>query len=407
MEYEDKRPIQPEIPLTFPELYAELPLLPARMINEYQYCPRLAYLEWIQGEWAESADTVQGRYHHRRVDRVSGKLPEPEDVEDVKKIHVKSTTLSSDSLGVIAKIDVIEIKDGIVKPVDYKKGKRPHIARQGYEPERVQLCVQGLLLSEHGYDCKEGVLYYVQSKERVRVVFDLELIDMTMTAINGMRTIAAGQRIPPPLQDSPKCPRCSLVGICLPDEVNFLQNIGNKPRPLSVARKDTFPVYIQDHRASVRKKGEVLEIFIDKKPVKKARLQEISQVVLMGNIYLSTPALHELMRREIPVTWHSYGGWFLGHSVGIGHKNVELRTAQYQFSFDEQRCLKLFKQIIRAKILNCRVLMRRNWKSEEIKDKIISGLRRDARKAMQASSPATLLGVEGYAAARYFGTFSK
>ena len=54
MEYEDKRPIQPEIPLTFPELYAELPLLPARMINEYQYCPRLAYLEWIQGEWADT-----------------------------------------------------------------------------------------------------------------------------------------------------------------------------------------------------------------------------------------------------------------------------------------------------------------------------------------------------------------
>ena len=407
MEFEDKRPVQPEIPLTFPELYAELPLLPARMINEYQYCPRLAYLEWIQGEWAESVDTVQGRYQHRRVNRVSGKLPDPKNVENFKKVQVKSTTLSSESLGVIAKFDLIEVIDGVVKPVEYKKGKRPHIAKQGYEPERVQLCVQGLLLSEHGYDCKEGALYYVQSKERVRVVFDYELINMTMAAINGLRTIAAGQLIPPPLQDSPKCPRCSLVGICLPDEINFLQNVGNRPRPLSVARKDTFPVYIQDHRASVRKKGDVLEISLDKKPNRKARLREISQVVLMGNVYISTPALHELMRREIPVTWHSYGGWFLGHSIGTGHKNVELRTAQYQFSFDEHKCLKLSQQIVRAKILNSRVLMRRNWKSEESKDKIISGLRRDARKAMQTSSQAILLGVEGYAAARYFGSFSK
>ncbi|MBI4524493.1 MAG: hypothetical protein HY695_11865 [Deltaproteobacteria bacterium] len=43
--------------------------LPARMLNEFAYCPRLAYLEWVQGEWADSADTVEGQFHHRRVDR--------------------------------------------------------------------------------------------------------------------------------------------------------------------------------------------------------------------------------------------------------------------------------------------------------------------------------------------------
>ena len=49
--------VQGELPLPFPELSTDLPLLPARMVNEYGYCPRLAYLEWVQGEWAESADT--------------------------------------------------------------------------------------------------------------------------------------------------------------------------------------------------------------------------------------------------------------------------------------------------------------------------------------------------------------
>lgn len=41
---------QRELPLPFPEFVRDLPLLPARMLNEYQYCPRLAYLEWVQGE---------------------------------------------------------------------------------------------------------------------------------------------------------------------------------------------------------------------------------------------------------------------------------------------------------------------------------------------------------------------
>ena len=66
---------QPELPMPFPELAGGLPLLPARMVNEFQYCPRLAYLEWVQGEWADSSDTVDGRHAHRRVDQVRGKLP--------------------------------------------------------------------------------------------------------------------------------------------------------------------------------------------------------------------------------------------------------------------------------------------------------------------------------------------
>ena len=45
--------------------------LPARMLNEFAYCPRLAYLEWVQGEWAESADTVDGKVQHRRVDQTA------------------------------------------------------------------------------------------------------------------------------------------------------------------------------------------------------------------------------------------------------------------------------------------------------------------------------------------------
>lgn len=46
---------QIELPMPFPELSGDFPLLPARIVNEYQYCPHLAYLEWLQGEWTASA----------------------------------------------------------------------------------------------------------------------------------------------------------------------------------------------------------------------------------------------------------------------------------------------------------------------------------------------------------------
>ena len=223
--------IQRELPLPFPELSGDLPLLPARMVNEYQYCPRLAYLEWVQGEWAASSDTVEGRHAHRRVDKPSGDLPPPGEADEEERIHARSITLSSNRLGLIAKMDLVEGEGNHVTPVDYKRGKRPHVPQGAYEPERVQVCVQGMILEEHGYRCEEGVLYFAQSRERVRIPFDEELRALTRNAIDGLRLIAAGGTIPRPLKDSPKCPRCSLVGICLPDEVNFLKREQTPPRP--------------------------------------------------------------------------------------------------------------------------------------------------------------------------------
>ena len=398
--------IQRELPLPFPELSGDLPLLPARMVNEYQYCPRLAYLEWVQGEWAASSDTVEGRHAHRRVDKPSGDLPPPGEADEEERIHARSITLSSNRLGLIAKMDLVEGEGNHVTPVDYKRGKRPHVPQGAYEPERVQVCVQGMILEEHGYRCEEGVLYFAQSRERVRIPFDEELRALTRNAIDGLRLIAAGGTIPPPLEDSPKCPRCSLVGICLPDEVNFLKREQTPPRPLAVVRDEALPVYVQARSAKVAKKGETLEISIEDKVAQTARLIDVSQLVLMGNIYVTTPTLHELMAREIPISWHFFGGWFLGHTIGTGHKNVEIRAAQYRTSFDGAACLRLAKSFVIAKIQNQRTLLRRNWKGEDKPDDLVEAFSQDVRHAQRAANLGELLGAEGQAAARYFRNFS-
>ena len=381
------------------------PLVPARMVNEYVYCPRLAYLEWVQGEWADSSDTVEGRHAHRRVNREGGSLPAAADVEAASKVHARSVTLSSDRLGIIARMDLIESDGGRVAPVDYKRGKRPHVERGAHDPERVQLCVQGLILREHGYDCAEGVLYFVGSRERVRVPFDDDLVAATLQAVEGLRRVAADGAMPPPLEDSPKCPRCSLVEICLPDEVNHLTRLDGPPRPIAVPATDALPLYVQARRAKVAKSGETLVVTVDDEKVATARLEETSQVVVMGNVHLTTPCLQELMDREIPVTWHSFGGWFYGHTMSNGHKNVELRTAQYRASFDDATCLRFARGLVSAKIQNCRTLLRRNWKRPDSSQPVLIDLKSDSRRAGRAQSLPELLGIEGAAAARYFRAF--
>jgi CRISPR-associated endonuclease Cas1/CRISPR-associated protein Cas4 len=391
--------------LPAPPATAETPLVPVRMVNEYVYCPRLAFLEWVDSEWADSGDTEEGRRAHVRVDAGGGKLPAPAEIDDRPDFVARSVTLASDALGIIAKMDLIEGEDGTVTPVDTKKGKRPHVAEGAYEPERVQVCAQALILEDAGYKVTDGAIWYAGSRERVRIALDEELRAATRTAISRLRLAAAAGRLPPPLVDSPKCTKCSLAGICLPDEVTFFRR-GLAPRPLNPSADTALPLYVQEPGARVTKSGEVLVIEGEEKKTEVA-IGDISELVLHGPVSLTTPALGALLREEIPVTYASTGGWVLGHTMSTGHRNVAIRMAQSRAAFDERRSLAFARSLVAAKIRNCRVFLRRNFKAgdEAERDAAIEAMSRLADHAVHASTEAELLGFEGEAAARYFRLF--
>ena len=210
-------------------------LVPARMLNEFAYCPRLFFLEWVDSLWASNAEVAEGDRCHRRVDAGGGAAPLPDDGE---LIAARSVELSSERLGIVAKLDLLEGVGGVVTPVDTKKG---HPASDGtpWEADAVQVCAQVLLLREHGYACERGEIFYAQTRQRVPVETTPELISRTLEIVAEARAVAAKLAPPPPLESSPKCPRCSLVGICLPDETNLLarRNEGKPRRLIAADRK--------------------------------------------------------------------------------------------------------------------------------------------------------------------------
>lgn len=393
------------LPLPPPPVDENTPLVPARMVNEWVYCPRLAYLEWVEGEWAESGDTAEGRRAHGRVDEGGGRLPAPDELGE-EMTRARAVTLASERLGVIAKMDVVEADEGLAMPVDFKKGKRPHVAAGAYEPERVQICTQAMILEDNGYKVEQGVLWYAGSRERVQVVIDEELRARTLEAIAGLRWAAASGRRPPPLENSPKCPRCSLAGICLPDETNLFRK-GYPPRPLNPSDDPALPLYVQTPGARLRKSGERLVVETEEGTVE-VPLIDVSQVDLFGPVSVTTPALHALMNAEIPVSWFSTGGWFLGHTVGTGNGDVAVRQAQYQTAFDESRCLVFARDLVAAKIRNSRTMLRRNWRvhgDAEAKNEVLVRLQRIVQRVPRAKDDRQLLGIEGEAAAVYFACF--
>ncbi len=370
-------------------------LVPARMLNEYVYCPRLFFLEWVDSLWAGNADVAEGVRRHRAVDAGGGAAPLPDEGE-VKA--ARSVELSSDRLGIVAKLDLLEAAEGGVVPVDTKKG-RPAPDGTAWEADAVQVCAQILLLREHGYRVKTGEIYYAQTRRRVTVDPTPELIARTMQVAADARAAASRLAPPAPLESSPKCPRCSLVGICLPDETNVLAaRTGDRPRRLIATAPDATPLYVTEPGAVIGIEGGRLNVTKHREPLASVRLIDVLHVCAYGNVQLTAQALRGLFQRDIDVFHFSYGGWLLGLTTGLPSKNVMLRirqsTAAARAQLDEPR------HMIAGKIRNCRVLLRRNGGDRAAG--VVGRLADLAAMAETAADAAELLGIEGVAARLYF-----
>ncbi len=380
--------------------------IPARMLNEVIYCPRLFALEHLDGEWADSADTVRGQTVHRRVDHgPRGTLPEPDDDADPEPAIARSVSLSDEALGIVAKIDLVETgEDGTVVPIDYKKGRVPDVPEQAYLPERVQVCAQGLLLRSHGYDVPHGVLYFVGSRRRVIVPLDDELIDHTRGAVQTARAILRDQELPAPLVGSPKCYGCSLVGICLPDETNQLNHRDQRVRPVAPAIEQGLPLYVMARGAKVSLRGGEIVVTVKGEALERVRIADTSRVVVSGAASVTTPLMAALAKAGIPLAVHSWGYRLVGQLLPSQGHNVLGRIAQHRVSADPARSLELSRRFVRAKIANQRVLLRRNGQQVDDAVGLLATYMEDADKATDVHQ---LLGVEGIAARTYFQAFPR
>ena len=132
-------------------------------------------------------------------------------------------------------------------------------------------------------------------------------------------------------------------------------------------------------------------------------LDEVSELILAGPVGLTTPAMHELLRRETPVAWTSSGFWFLGATGGQGPRSAAIRTAQYAFAADPARRLAFARALVAAKIKNQRTFLRRNWRGEGgDRGPVLDRLALLAARTERAEDTPSLLGMEGEAAGLYF-----
>ena len=377
--------------------------IPLSQINTYVFCPRRFYYESVEGHQVINEHVEEGKIKHTRVDT---------EMKDRNERGVKVSRrqyLASDILGVSGYLDLIEEKNGVPCPVEYKKA-----GTGNWLNDQVQLCLQGMLIEEStGTAIPHGYIYYIGSKRRRKVVFDDELRQISRDFVSDAETLLQTRKIPEPVHDN-RCNGCSVRGICLPDEVAYLKELDDRPKRIKPALGIDNVLYVDEQGCILKKTGERLLVVKEGETIRDIPLIHLGQVVLCGNISVTTPVMQTLLNEGIPIVYLSAYGRYQGVLMPQISRNSLLRVAQHRVADDSEKCLALAKAFVHGKISNMRMMLqRRKWRGKTETDaeettieSSIEGMRKMRGRLPKAENLPELLGLEGNASADYFRSFS-
>ena len=393
-------------------------LTPVRGLNEFVYCPRLFHLMYVQELFEDSLDTLKGqRAHQKRLtkSKASQKIDEKnEKVAPWPRDLVRELRLTSVSLGITGKFDVLLSADEETIPVEIKSGPAPdgtgsfnvgpwQLSGVAWNNDQIQLAAQMALLREAGYRCPHGRLYYRKTATLVDLSWTENLEQALRWVAQQTRSLAS-QPMPEPLSDSKKCIRCSLNQVCLPDETLHLKRQLAEPRQLYPGRDDCGVLHLITPGAKMGKKGEAVKIAVPGEKDVLIPMKDVAHICCWGPAQVTSQAVLELADRGVGITWLTGGGWLRAVTSAPVEKNVVLRRGQYRLFDHPPSCLKLARWLVGAKIWNQRVFVRRNEKEQPVKD-CLDILRTSRENAAEAENLEVLRGIEGYAAKAYWRVF--
>lgn len=161
-------------------------------------------------------------------------------------------------------------------------------------------------------------------------------------------------------------------------------------------------VYVREQGATVRKVGEQLRVLQGQKTLLKVPMANLEQLILIGNVQLTTQAAAMLLRAETDVVFMSTYGTYRGRLAKNESRFAELRHGQLRLCDDEGRSLEVALQIVSGKIANQRVVLQRRAEEDRNAANALDGMLRMRQRAENARDLDQLRGFEGKAAANYF-----
>jgi CRISPR-associated protein Cas1 len=169
------------------------------------------------------------------------------------------------------------------------------------------------------------------------------------------------------------------------------------------------PFYIIEQGAKLSHDGRRLVVSKDDKELASAPLVHVSEVVLMGNVGLTTPAIKLLLQENIDVVFLTQDGAYCGRLTGPGTPHVLLRRKQYRAQEDAAFALALAQGVVCGKVSNMRTLLMKHnrEKNDAAIASAVEALGFALGRAPRTTTIPSLSGVEGAATAAYFGAWKR
>lgn len=169
------------------------------------------------------------------------------------------------------------------------------------------------------------------------------------------------------------------------------------------------PLYLLEQGTRLKREGRRLLVVRDDEVLARVSVLQVSQVIVFGNVDITTPALKLLLDEGIEVVLLSRRGRFYGRLVGAESGNGLLRVAQVTRSRDERFALEVARRLVQAKIHHMRRLLQRHgYRRPAIQAEIqnaVQALGQAHEQAARCRTLNSLLGVEGSATGHYFRAF--
>lgn len=168
-------------------------------------------------------------------------------------------------------------------------------------------------------------------------------------------------------------------------------------------------LYLLEQGAVLAKEDERFRILKNGVEMKVVPAIKVDQVVVFGNVQLTTQAMKFCLEKDIPVLLLSSTGRYFGEISSFRARNVSLHKRQFEAAGDEALSLAIGKAVVKAKINNSKVLIQRYARKRRHLglDSYVQKMNNMLAKVPGAAGRDELMGVEGAASAGYFSAMKR
>jgi CRISP-associated protein Cas1 len=181
------------------------------------------------------------------------------------------------------------------------------------------------------------------------------------------------------------------------------------PLQKNIWQRDMAAIYLLEQGTSIYKDYQRFIIHVADKPKMEVLVRDVQQIMVFGNIQLSTPVIQHCLQSGIPVLFLSQSGKYHGHLWSELASNLDNQLVQVGKREDGYFQFQVCKAIMYGKLMNSKQLLlrlNRKRKSTEVV-RAIDGISKDIDDLEIVNNVDSLRGYEGISAARYFPAFGK